>query len=144
MQAENEIIFHSEDIDFSLSEEENEILWIITSIESEKKRCGAINYIFCSDEFLLKINQEYLSHDTYTDIITFNYNEGDLLSSDIYISIDRVKENAQALDNSFTNELRRVMIHGILHLIGYDDKNPENQATMRAKEDFYLNLHPSK
>lgn len=136
------INFHSEETDFQIEHTDNEIVWMKKTIDKEGKKCGEINYIFCSDNYLLQLNQEYLDHDTYTDIITFNYNEEDTVSADIYISIDRVNENATQFEKDFLNELRRVMIHGILHLIGYDDKKPESQATMRAKEDFYLNLHP--
>ena len=98
-----------------------------------------INYIFCSDDYLLARNIKYLKHDSLTDIITFNYCEGNKINCDIMISIDRVKENSSIFDTTFTEELYRVLIHGILHLIGYDDKTEKEKNLMRKKEDFYLN-----
>lgn len=101
----------------------------------------SVSYIFCTDDFLLKLNKEYLSHDTLTDILTFSLAETSLpVVSEIYISIDRVRENAATLRVSFEDELRRVMIHGILHLCGYKDKAPAQKKIMRAKEDFYLSI----
>ena len=101
----------------------------------------SVSYIFCTDDFLLKLNKEYLSHDTLTDILTFSLAETSLpVVSEIYISIDRVRENAATLRVSFEDELRRVMIHGILHLCGYKDKTPAQKKIMRAKEDFYLSI----
>lgn len=111
-------------------------------ISRESKSCGDLNFIFCSDEYLLAINKTYLKHDYFTDIITFNYNEGDTVSGDIYISTDRIAENAKERNFPLELELRRVMIHGILHLLGYDDKDPASRAIMRAQEDFCLTLHP--
>lgn len=134
------ITFHSEDIDFHLDNEKNITKWIKSSIKKESKKVGEISYIFCSDEYLLKLNQEYLNHDTYTDIITFDYTEGETISSDIFISIDRVKENSIKFKTSFDKELSRVIIHGILHLIGYKDKASQDKEQMRSKEDFYLTL----
>lgn len=116
--------------------------WITQCIEKETFEVGDVNYIFCSDPYLLNINKTYLSHSYNTDIITFNYNNNQIINSDIFISIDRVKENAVSYKVSFNEELNRVMLHGVLHLIGYDDKSPEERAIMRAKEDFYLALHP--
>ncbi|MAY84882.1 MAG: rRNA maturation RNase YbeY [Flavobacteriales bacterium] len=142
MKSRSPIHFHSEEVDFSLSNQEEHISWIQNVIDQESKKVGELNFIFCSDDYLLTINQEYLKHDYYTDIITFNYNEEDAISGDIFISIDRITENAKERAIPFEIELERVMIHGVLHLIGYDDKEPESQATMRAKEDFCLTLHP--
>lgn len=116
--------------------------WIISTISEEEKESGPLNFIFCSEAYLLKINQEYLNHDSHTDIITFNYNEGNTVSGDIFIDPNRVTENASQLEASFEDELHRVIIHGVLHLIGYNDNNDESRATMRAKEDFYLTLRP--
>jgi len=99
-----------------------------------------LNYIFCSDTYLHKINLEYLKHDTLTDIITFDYSEKKQISGDIFISIDRIKENALKFNQSTDIELNRVLIHGVLHLLGYKDKTPKEKETMRAKEDFYLTL----
>lgn len=105
-------------------------------------RIDTINYIFCSDEYLLTINQEYLQHDTYTDIITFDLSNNETeIVSDIYISIDRVKENAQKFNSSMEQELHRVLFHGILHLCGLKDKSKQDAALMRAKEEYYLNTY---
>lgn len=134
------IIFHLEDVDFHLVNEKNIIKWIKDSINIESKKVGEISYIFCSDEYLHKMNLEYLKHNTYTDIITFDYTENDLVSGDIFISIDRVKENAIKFNTLFEKELSRVIIHGILHLMGYDDKSAQEKKQMRSKEDFYLTL----
>ena len=142
MKTRNPIHFHQEEVDFILSDPELEKSWILDIIDRESKDCGELNFIFCSDEYLLKINQDYLDHDYYTDIITFNYNQDDQVSADIYISVERVEENAKDRAISAELELKRVMIHGVLHLLGYDDKDPESQAKMRAQEDFCLTLHP--
>lgn len=131
------IEFHNE-IEFVLQNQQELRRWIKKVITSENKEMGEINYIFCSDEYLLEKNIKYLDHDTLTDIITFNYCKGQIITSDIMISIDRVKENSTIFDNSFSEELHRVMIHGILHLIGYDDKTEKEKKLMREKENFYL------
>ncbi|MDP5082346.1 MAG: rRNA maturation RNase YbeY [Winogradskyella sp.] len=112
--------------------------WISKAILEENCKEGEINYIFCSDDYLLQINKDYLKHDTLTDIISFDYSIGKELHGDIYISIDRVKENAADFNVVFSEELARVMIHGILHYCGYKDKSDEDSREMRAKEDFYL------
>ena len=140
MFATNSISFNSEYISFELDQPNVVHDWIQNTITTEHKEVGEISYIFCSDEYLHKINVDHLNHDTLTDIITFNYCEENLISSDIFISVDRVKENAVLFKTSFENELSRVMIHGVLHLIGYDDKTDEDKILMRAKEDFYLTL----
>lgn len=134
------ISFFCEDVDFKYINPQKAIDWVEKSIQSEFKNSGELNFVFCSDEFLIKMNNEYLDHDTYTDIITFNYVENNMISGDLFISIDRVKENAEANDVSFITELNRVMIHGVLHLIGYDDKTASDAQQIRAKEDFYLAL----
>ena len=108
--------------------------------ESEVKRLGDISIIFCSDPYILDINQRYLQHDYFTDIITFDYCEGKVLSGDLFISIDTVRENATEYGASFEEELNRVMVHGLLHLIGYDDHTPAEQQEMRGKEDYYLSI----
>lgn len=140
MFIQNSISFESEVISFELEYPNLVQDWIQHAITNEDKVAGEISYIFCSDEYLHKINLEHLQHDTLTDIITFNYCEDDLINSDIFISLDRVKENAGLFKTSFENELSRVMIHGILHLVGYDDKTDEDKVLMRSKEDFYLTL----
>ena len=131
------INFHCE-IKFVLKNQRALQKWIEDVIISENKELGDINYVFCSDEYLLERNIKYLNHDTLTDIISFNYCEGDIISSDIMISIDRIKENSIIFENSFSKELHRVMIHGVLHLIGYNDKTKKEKQTMREREDFYL------
>ncbi len=140
MIFQSSISFDSEDINFELENENVTQKWVQKAISNEGKTLGEITYIFCSDVYLHKINLEHLNHDTFTDIITFNYCEADLISSDIFISIDRVKENAKFFSTTFQNELNRVMIHGILHLVGYDDKTDDDKLLMRSKEDFYLTL----
>ena len=133
------IVFNSE-IEFSLSDEEKTASWIAQVIEKESFKEGEINYIFCSDNQLLTRNKEFLDHDTLTDIISFDYTMGKLISGDIFISIDRVKENAELFNVSFKNELHRVVVHGILHYCGYNDKTAEEKSLMRSKEDYYLSL----
>ncbi len=136
------ITFNSEQINFNSKGKSLLKKWIKSIIEQEGKKVGEINYIFCSDDYLLGINQTYLKHDTYTDVITFDFNEGSskIISGDIYISIDRVGDNAQKFKVSFEEELRRVIIHGILHLCGYLDKMPSEIKIMREKEEESLQL----
>lgn len=137
----NEINFFSEDVEFSLADEDNIMSWLQETIRVEKGSLDTINYIFCSDEYLLEINRTYLEHDYYTDIITFHHHEqNEPILSDIYISIDRVKDNANEEQNSFEQELNRVIIHGLLHLLGYNDKTEQDQKAMRLKEDACLSL----
>ncbi|MFT5667458.1 MAG: putative rRNA maturation factor [Vicingaceae bacterium] len=134
------IHFHFEDVQLNSFKEANTKAWITRSIETEKKQVGVLNYIFCSDQYLLKINQDYLNHNTFTDIVTFNYVEYNVISGDLFISIDRVKDNSVEFKSSFSQELNRVLIHGVLHLIGYNDKSTKEAQEIRAKEDFYLTL----
>ncbi|GIV28114.1 MAG: endoribonuclease YbeY [Bacteroidia bacterium] len=134
----NKISFSNSDIKFTLKNKKNISAWIIETIEKEKKICGQIAYVFCSDDFLLDLNQRFLNHNTYTDIITFDYSEGKTLNGEMYISIDRVKENAQKFEVDFEKELLRVIIHGALHLAGYKDKTNEQKEKMRKKEDAAL------
>lgn len=128
------INFHYE-TDFQLEDEALYSNWISSVILSENKGEGEINYVFCDDEYLHKINVEYLDHDTLTDIISFDYSEGNLLQGDVFISIERVRENALDFSVNFEDELRRVLIHGILHYCGYKDKTQEEESIMRRKED---------
>ncbi|MFI0492268.1 rRNA maturation RNase YbeY [Flavobacterium sp.] len=121
--------------DFVLDNEEAFASWLSNVIVSEKKKEGEINYIFCDDEYLHKINLEYLNHDTLTDIISFDYSIGNELNGDIFVSIERVKDNANDFNVSFENELKRVLVHGLLHYCGYKDKSTEDEALMRSKED---------
>ncbi len=134
------INFFNEDIDFALVNKAEIKKWIKLTIKKEACLPGDLNYIFCSDAYLLKINQDYLNHNFFTDIVTFDYKEANVISGDIFISIDRVKDNAKKLSNPFIDELHRVIIHGVLHIIGYGDKTPEEELLMRSKEDFYLSL----
>jgi rRNA maturation RNase YbeY len=135
------IRFFTEDIDFKLSHPRKTSAWIKDSIKREKKEAGNLNFIFCSDEHLLQMNIEYLNHKTYTDIITFDSSESKgVIEGDIFISIDRVFDNASKFKRSTDEELHRVIIHGVLHLIGYSDKSPAKQKVMRGKEDTYLSL----
>lgn len=124
--------------DFHLEDETKTSNWIASVIEEEGFKEGEINYIFCDDEYLLGLNIEFLDHDTLTDIISFDYTLGKLISGDIYISIDRVKENAMDFQQEFTIELKRVMVHGVLHYCGYMDKSDAEMETMRLKENYYI------
>ena len=134
------VSFFSEGISFALPQKTKTKNWIKKVIGGNEKSCGVINYIFCSDSFLFDLNKNYLNHTTLTDIITFDNSEGDSVSGDIYISIERVKENSGLYSQSFTDELNRVMIHGVLHLLGNKDKLPEEKSAMRKKEDYCLAL----
>ncbi|MDB5262072.1 MAG: rRNA maturation RNase YbeY [Adhaeribacter sp.] len=138
---DNLIEFVSEDVDFTLLNQELVAVWLASIVNNHHFRLENLMYIFCSDEYLYQINLEYLDHDTYTDIITFNNaDEPGIIESDIFISIDRVKENAANLNIPFLDELHRVMAHGILHLLGYDDKDSELKQLMRTAEDNCLSL----
>jgi len=117
--------------------------WISNVILSEKFKEGDINYVFCDDAYLHKLNVEFLSHDTLTDIISFDYSVGKIIHGDVFISIERVRENAQIFSVPFSSELHRVLVHGVLHYCGYKDKTEEDKRTMRAKEDLYLLHIPS-
>ncbi len=112
--------------------------WITEIIQEEGKKEGEINYIFCDDEYLLQVNRDFLNHDYYTDIITFDYVKGKIISGDIFVSLQRIQENAEELQFAMSFELYRVLAHGILHLCGYQDKTPEQQQLMREKEDYFL------
>ena len=138
---DHQIEFVSEDIDFALTNPEQIAKWITRVIEQHKQELGIVTYIFCSDDYLHNINLEYLDHDTLTDIITFNNaDEEGIIEGDIFISIDRVRDNAQSLGLPFDDELHRVMIHGILHLLGFKDKTKKEQEQMRKQEDSSLSL----
>ena len=126
--------------DFNLDQEDVFSSWIESVVESESKELGELSYIFCDDDYLLEINQQYLDHDTLTDIISFDYTEGDVISGDIFISIERVQDNAIDLNVSFEEELKRVMIHGVLHYCGYKDKSDSDEALMRSKEDEKIKM----
>jgi len=135
------INFHLEDIDFKLQQKLKLKNWLKSVLEAEGFVLGDVNYVFCSDDYLLKINIEYLDHDYLTDIITFDNSEDeDVIEGDIFISIDRVVDNAKTFEVSTEHELRRVLVHGILHLCGYLDKTDEEEKLMREKENYYLQL----
>ena len=131
------INFHYE-TDFKVENEKQLVQWVSDTITEEQRKEGEINYIFCSDDYLHQINVEFLNHDTYTDIISFDYTVGKELHGDVYISVERVKENAKEFDTTFNDELARVIIHGILHFCGYKDKSVEDAKEMRGKEDHHM------
>ena len=124
--------------EFSLNNETHFSSWISKTISEENCKEGEINYIFCSDDYLLKLNLDFLKHDTLTDIISFDYSVGKELHGDIYISVERVKENAKDFNETFTDEIARVIIHGVLHFCGYKDKTNDEEQLMRSKENYYL------
>lgn len=125
---------------FRLSQAKAHKAWLSNVIVTENKKEGEINYIFCSDDYLLEINKSYLNHDTLTDIISFDYSLGNELNGDIYISIDRVRENAHDFGVSFHEELLRVMVHGVLHYCGFKDKTQKDEVLMREKEDEKIKM----
>ena len=126
--------------DFELNNEEQYKDWISRIIESEGFDEGEINYIFCDDDYLHKINVEYLDHDTLTDIISFDYTVGNLIQGDIFVSVERVQDNANDFNVSFEEELKRVLSHGVLHYCGYKDKSPKDEALMRSKEEEKMQM----
>ena len=133
------IEFHYE-LDFNLQDETKYADWVNRIIISEDRILAHIDFIFCTDAYLLEMNQKYLQHDTFTDIITFDYSEGERIAGDVFISIERVKDNAVNFQIAFEVELLRVMAHGVLHLIGYNDKSDSEIKMMRAKEDQKMKL----
>lgn len=132
------ILFFNEDIKFNLTKKKLLKSWIKQVIANENKISDSINFIFTSDKYLLEINKKFLSHNYFTDIVTFNYCTDNLINGDIYISIETVKNNSIRFNVSMIEELYRVMVHGVLHLIGFDDSNEIEKSIMREKEDFYL------
>ena len=136
------IRYFTEDIDFAFKGKSVHNAWLKAVSEDEGRRPGQISVIFCSDPYLLEINRKYLGHDYYTDIITFDYSEGDTISGDLFISVDTVRSNAEYYSADFKDELDRVIVHGVLHLIGYDDHTDEQSAEMRARENHYLERRP--
>lgn len=134
------VYFSNGDIELSLGNQELIKDWISAIIFRHNKKVGKINYLFCSDKMVYDMNLRFLNHDTLTDIITFDYVNGNLISGDITISIDRVGENATLFETSFEHELHRVIIHGVLHLLGFKDKTPDDAAIMRAKENESLQI----
>lgn len=133
--------FFNEDIGFRLTERKKLKRWIFQAIDNEGFKAGVINYIFCGDEYLYKLNQDYLNHDTYTDIISFDLSDiKDRITGDIYISVVRAKENAKSYNQKIQWEIRRLMIHGALHLMGYKDKSKKDKMAMTEKEEYYLSF----
>jgi probable rRNA maturation factor len=126
--------------EFTLEEEQQITDWVQFTLDSEEKELGELNYIFCDDNYLHDINVKTLNHNTLTDIISFDYTQGQVVSGDVFISYERVRENSKDFDLKFRDELHRVMIHGVLHYCGYKDKLDDEKTLMRAKEDYYLSL----
>ncbi len=138
----SDIRFASKDVPFQVKKILDLRKWIASTVAAENQSVASVQYVWCSDEALWEINTKFLAHDTYTDIITFDYRESpeEPIRSDLYISVERVKENAAESGTAFIDELHRVMIHGILHLCGYGDNTPAEKAEMTEKEDYYLSL----
>lgn len=134
------ISFSTENVKFDLKDKMRVKKWITEVIKAQGKRVGEIGYLFCDDDYLIEVNMSYLNHDTYTDIITFDYVEGDYISGDILISVERVEENSKTFNTTFDQELHRVIIHGILHLLGQGDKTEVEAMEMRNKENRALFL----
>lgn len=134
------ISYYFQDTEFKFRDRRKTNEWLKLAAESEIRRIGNISIIFCSDNYVLDINQKYLQHDYFTDIITFDYCEGDRLSGDLFISVDSVRENSVEFGTEFKDELNRVIIHGLLHLVGYDDHTEKDIKLMRSKENYYLSL----
>lgn len=138
------IDFNFEDVEFNLPDHDSLVSWIDYTCKNEGCETQNITYIFCSDEYLLNVNRQYLNHDYYTDIITFDYVKEKEISGDLFISYDRIVDNAKTFGVSCETELLRVMIHGVLHLIGYDDLTDEDEAEIHKMEDFYINIYETK
>ena len=134
------VTFHSEQTNYSISNTDQVIDWLTSVCSKEGKNLSELSYIFCSDEYLLNMNREFLQHDYYTDVITFDYCEGNDVSGDVFISSDRVLDNANSLGVSTKDEMLRVLVHGLLHLLGYQDKSEAEKTIMTEKEDYYLSL----
>ncbi len=134
------ISYYTEDVKFTLKDKRKNTVWLKSLIQKEGALAGNISLIFCSDSYILDINRKFLQHNYYTDIITFDYCEDNIISGDLYISIDTVMANAKEYEQDFQTELDRVMAHGVLHLLGYDDHTDEDIAMMRLKENEYIAL----
>jgi len=137
------VSYYNEDIRFNLKDKRLNNRWLKMVVESEIKKLGPLSIIFCSDNYILDVNMKYLQHDYFTDIITFDYCEKNVVSGDLFISIDSVRENAVHYGTRFEDELDRVMVHGVLHLLGYDDHTGEDIAVMREKENYYVKMKRS-
>jgi probable rRNA maturation factor len=134
------IDFFAEDVSFPELDFEDVKRWVAKTIESKNCHVADISFIFCSDEYLLELNRKYLNHDYYTDILTFNYNQDNYISGDLFLSLDRIAENAKNLNILFIHEILRVCIHGVLHLLGYEDSSEMDKNAMRLEEDKYLKI----
>lgn len=134
------VSFHSEQTDYSISNENQISDWLVSVCKKEGKTLAEISIILCSDDYLLEVNRKHLNHDYYTDVITFDYSESPHVSGDIFISVDRVQENAGSFGAEMVDELHRIIVHGTLHLLGYTDKTNSSKEEMTSKEDFYLSL----
>lgn len=139
MQTTN-VFFHNEGVSFALDSENRTAKWLISLVEMHSKEVGELSYIFCSDDYLLKLNREHLDHDYFTDIITFDYCENGVVSGDLFISLDRVRENAKTFGKTQMNELNRVIAHGLLHLLGFKDESADDIVEMRKMEEVSLDL----
>ena len=137
------VSYFCEDINFTLKGKLLNNRWLKMVVESEIKKLGDLSIIFCSDNYILDVNMKYLQHDYFTDIITFDYCESNIVSGDLFISIDSVRENSILYGTEFEDELDRVMVHGVLHLLGYDDHTDTDVALMREKENYYISLKRS-
>jgi rRNA maturation RNase YbeY len=138
------IHFHSEDVSVRMRHSSAVKLWLLEAIKMEGFSMGPLSFIWCSDKHLLELNITFLQHDTYTDIITFDYGNAHEVSGELYISIDRIRDNSKYYQSAYWDELHRVMVHGVLHLCGYKDKTVKEKAKMTEKEDYYLNLRDFK
>lgn len=136
----NNIQFISQDVSFQIKQKRKIKKWLTDLINSHQKRVGEISIVFSNNDYVLEVNKQFLAHDFYTDIITFNYNEDDFISGDLIISIDMVRENAEKFKETFERELHRVVVHGILHLLGLNDKTKMEEATMRIAENDALKM----
>jgi rRNA maturation RNase YbeY len=141
MPSKSKVYFFFDNKKLGLQNRGNLKRFIEYIFKKEKKQLSSLNYIFCSDKKLLEINQSFLNHDFFTDIITFDLSEDENICAEIYISVDRVKENSKTLKASFTSELHRVLFHGVLHLCGYKDKTKAEKQKMREKEEYYINQY---
>jgi len=139
---QNKILFFTEDSTYRIRKKRLLREWLFDVIAGESKRVGELNIVLCSDEYLHKINLEYLNHDTLTDIVTFDYTENNIISGELYISIERVKDNTKVFSTFTMDELHRVIVHGVLHLCGFGDKTEKEKQLMTSKENFYLALRP--
>ncbi len=134
------ISFFEEDVSYTLKDVDGHTRLLIQCVDKEGVKCGFLNFVFCSDQYVLDLNKKYLDHDYFTDILTFDQGDAETIAGDIFISIDRAMENAVKFKVALEDEVRRLLIHGVLHLVGYKDATDEEKSQMRSKEDYYLSL----